>query len=177
MLYFLRIFAAPIFLNTFLHWKILWNHYLFPNQNDDIIWHKASILKRICQENYPRESLGKIWNFTIYSVVIAMLYIMTKLNVILKLELVIVQICPHWQEKGSKEKSAIKDHCFFCQFMRVSLIILPVYESSKFQRLEKQSLLFTKYKLLLNKHNRINYIYFNLFSLSILFTHWVICNY
>ena len=113
MLYFLRIFAAPIFLNTFLHWKILWNQDLFPNQNDDIIWHKASILKRICQENYPRESLGKIWNFTIYSVVIAMLYIMTKLNVILKLELVIVQICPHWQEKGSKEKSAIKDHCFF----------------------------------------------------------------
>ena len=96
MLYFLRIFAAPIFLNPFLHWKILWNQDLFPNQNDDIIWHKASILKRIRQENYPRESLGKIWNFTIYSVVIAMLYIMTKLNVILKLELVVVQICPHW---------------------------------------------------------------------------------
>ena len=27
------------------------------NQYDDVLWHKASILKRICQENYHREGL------------------------------------------------------------------------------------------------------------------------
>ena len=104
MLYFLRIFAAPIFLNTFLQWKYcetrtcsLTNMMMF-SDTKPLFW-----------KEYARKIIpGKV-----YSVVIAMLYIMTKLNVILRLELVSVQICPHWQEKGSKEKSAVKDHCFF----------------------------------------------------------------
>ena len=104
MLYFLRIFAAPIFLNTFLQWKYCETRtcsltkMMTPSDTKPLFW-----------KEYARKIIpGKV-----YSVVIAMLYIMTKLNVILRLELVSVQICPHWQEKGSKEKSAVKDHCFF----------------------------------------------------------------
>ena len=104
MLYFLRIFAAPIFLDTFLQWK-----YCETRTCSLTNMMMSSDTKPLFWKEYARKIIpGKV-----YSVVIAMLYIMTKLNVILRLELVSVQICPHWQEKGSKEKSAVKDHCFF----------------------------------------------------------------
>ena len=104
MLYFLRIFAEPIFLDTFLQWKYCETRTCFLTN-----MMMFSDTKPLFWKEYARKIIpGKV-----YRVVIAMLYIMTKLNVILRLELVSVQICPHWQEKGSKKKSAVKDHCFF----------------------------------------------------------------
>ena len=50
-------FCGTNFFRHFPSMKILWNKDLLPNQYDDVLWHKASILKRICQENYPREGL------------------------------------------------------------------------------------------------------------------------
>ena len=70
---------------------------------------------------------------------------MSKLNIILKLEL-------NGKKDNNNKKSSVKDHCLFsdhvCSFDDFSVLN---YESHKFKRLIKESLLVTMHKPLLNK--------------------------
>ena len=59
------------------------------------------------------------------SAVIAILLTMAKLNVILKLELVSIEVSLHSQEKGSISKNLLLKITAFCQVMCIPLVILP----------------------------------------------------
>ena len=91
--------------------------------------------------------------FINFSVAIAILLTMAKLNVNLKLELVSINTSPlAGKMVHNNKKSSVKDHCLLsghvCSFDDFTVLN---YESHKFKRLIKESLLVTKDKQLLNK--------------------------
>ena len=117
-------FKASISLCLYSHWFTNGTKYPIKTALKNLNWHRL-LRQTISLQIFQRlSSTNFTWSILEYfapniCVVIEILFAMAKLNVTLKLELVSIWACPHYQEK---ESITTKDHCI-CQVTYVSLMI------------------------------------------------------